>query len=283
MIEEVVCMVDKRLKLVATDLDGTFLNRFRGVNEARFNQLLARMATADAHFVIASGQDELRIDDLFKSFVGRVDLVASNGAVIRTAGGEILHVASIDHKELKHAMDVVQSLPIFPKYGAVFSARQGVYMLRDQARVNRLHTQLVKRLYKGKLSVIDDIDEINEDIVKFTIGFKEEETYQFIDQARQVLGDRAHVTTSGYGSVDIVSPTVNKAAGLRYLADYYGVELGEDLAAFGDGLNDLEMLEAAAKPFVMPNSDKNLLDGRFPVALADNNHDGVLATAETLF
>jgi Cof subfamily protein (haloacid dehalogenase superfamily) len=269
-------------KLIATDLDGTFLNKNHRVNEKRFDELLTKMTNRNSHFVIASGQDELRIDDLFKRFIGRVDLVASNGAVVRTAEGDLLHVASVSNRELKHAMDVVQSLPIFPKYGAVFSARKGVYMLKDQARLNRLHTQLVKKLYKGHLTLIDSIDDIAEPIVKFTIGFREEDTMQFIQAAREVLGDRAHVTTSGYGSVDIVSPVVNKAAGLQYLADHYGLSLAGDLAAFGDGLNDLEMLNAAKWPFVMSNGDESLLDGRFAIALADNNHDGVLETVESL-
>lgn len=43
-------------------------------------------------------------------------------------------------------------------------------------------------------------------------------------------------------------------------------------------MNDQEMLPLAGQPVIMPNADKRLFEYGYAVAIADNNHDGVLKT-----
>ena len=56
----------------------------------------------------------------------------------------------------------------------------------------------------------------------------------------------------------------------------------EDLTVFGDGMNDLEMMQLAGEVYIMPNSDERLFGRGYREALFDNEHDGVLATLETI-
>ena len=60
-------------------------------------------------------------------------------------------------------------------------------------------------------------------------------------QLNRELAGTAHMTTSGFGMIDIVAPNINKAVGLQELGAHYGIEPAE-MAAFGDGGNDIEML-----------------------------------------
>lgn len=269
-------------KLIASDLDGTFLTANKSYNHQRFQQILNKMQAADAHFIIATGRDVINVNKLFKDFIGQVDLVIDNGALVQNAAGEILKEAFLSKSELKHAVDVVQQMPFRPKIGAAFASRHKLYMLQDQARINWPHT-LQLRLAGFEVEIIKTIDELPDEILKFTIAFRPEDTKQFIEQAQKAIENQGHVTTSGYGSVDIVGPGVNKASGLAVLAKHYGLTLEEDLAAFGDGLNDYEMLSAAGFPRAMPNGDAYLLDGKFEQALTDNEHEGVFKTIETLW
>ena len=51
------------------------------------------------------------------------------------------------------------------------------------------------------------------------------------------------------------------------------------MVAFGDGMNDYEMLQAANQGYVMPNGTTFLLEQpEFKHVTEDNNHDGVLKT-----
>jgi Cof subfamily protein (haloacid dehalogenase superfamily) len=264
-------------KLIATDLDGTFFDDAKRVNEPLFDAILTQMEAVNARFVIATGNDRALIDKVFANFIGRFDYVANNGAQVITRGGEQLRLATLTIPQMKRAQLVVDNLDIRPDHGAVFNGLKRSYMLRKYEGVGQFFQQVM--WYWPDLVFIDDISEIDEPIVKYIIHYPEQDAPVFIAEAQKILGDEAHVTTSGYGAVDIVAPTVNKATGLDYLAAHYGIAF-EDMAAFGDGLNDLEMLKRVGHPVAMPNGDKFLLD-QFDVAVADNNHDGVLGTIQT--
>jgi hypothetical protein len=101
--------------------------------------------------------------------------------------------------------------------------------------------------------------------------------YEFMREAKTVLGNKVHVTTSGYGAIDIVNPDVNKANALSYIAETLEIA-PEEIMAFGDGLNDLEMLEYVGQPVAMTNADEELFKHDFAISVADNDHDGVLRT-----
>ena len=54
------------------------------------------------------------------------------------------------------------------------------------------------------------------------------------------------------------------------------------MTVFGDGMNDLEMMELAGQVYVMPNADERLFNRGFNMADLDNEHDGVLAKLEEI-
>lgn len=59
------------------------------------------------------------------------------------------------------------------------------------------------------------------------------------------LGDEVGITSSNNRFIELLPPDANKAVGLKALADWCGVPL-EKMAAVGDGMNDLPMLQAAS-------------------------------------
>ncbi|MCM0582445.1 HAD family hydrolase [Weissella diestrammenae] len=265
-------------KLFATDLDGTFLNDYKKFNRRRFTEILAQLETQQAHFVVATGRDIDMIQKDFADYLGKIDIVANNGALVVAADGTVLHTQTLASTAVIDAVDAIESMPFKLTRGAVFVSAHHKYMLKRHKDFSI--TNLVFRRLVGVTTYIDDLSEIEEPILKITFGFEADDTMLFIQQAQAKLGEHAHVTTSGYGSVDIVGPGINKAAGIQYVANHYGLALADDLVAFGDGLNDLEMLKAAKYPFAMPNGDEGLTE-MFPLAVADNNHAGVLETIAT--
>ena len=80
--------------------------------------------------------------------------------------------------------------------------------------------------------------------------------------------------TSGYGNLDIIVAGMDKATGLQHLLDQYQLTANQ-LMAFGDGQNDVTMLNLAGESYAMQKAD--------PRAIAVANHrapsnddDGVL-------
>ncbi|WP_061965196.1 HAD-IIB family hydrolase [Demequina aurantiaca] len=86
------------------------------------------------------------------------------------------------------------------------------------------------------------------------------------DLAREVGPEVAVVPTAiqdiGAGAGEIYQAHINKAVGMRIAVDHLGIAV-EDVVAFGDGINDLEMLEFAGTAVAIEGSDPRVL------ALAD--------------
>jgi Cof subfamily protein (haloacid dehalogenase superfamily) len=64
-------------------------------------------------------------------------------------------------------------------------------------------------------------------------------------ELRERLGDRAFLTTSLPYLLEVGNPDVSKGSGLTFVRERLGVA-GEGVVAFGDGENDIELLEEAA-------------------------------------
>ena len=67
---------------------------------------------------------------------------------------------------------------------------------------------------------------------------------------RERLGGKVEPTTSGHGSIDLIVPGCHKASGLKRLAERWGIS-PEQCAAFGDGGNDIEMLNYCGYSYAM--------------------------------
>lgn len=265
-------------KLVASDLDGTFMDAQGEYNHAYFDQVLTELNAKGTHFVVSTGRALVNVERVFAPFLGRIDIVSNNGGIIKLADGTILDIHPVSKDAMKAALALIDNHGFKLHRAVSFAGLKHQYMLNRHEDINPEQLEFMSENFS--LRLVETIDEIKEPIAKMTFGFSEADGEAYIELARREIGDLGHVTTSGYGSVDVVALDVNKAAGLKRLADAYAFERG-DLAAFGDGLNDIEMLHYAKHPYAMPNGDQELLN-LFPQALADNNHAGVLKTIESI-
>lgn len=99
--------------------------------------------------------------------------------------------------------------------------------------------------------------------------------------ARQVLTpDKCHIIAAEV-HVEFLIPRINKASGLTHLCDALGVSL-DQVVAFGDANNDVEMLEACGLSYAMPNGREAALAAARRRCQFDNAEDGVAVELEML-
>lgn len=91
-------------------------------------------------------------------------------------------------------------------------------------------------------------------------------------------GDLTAVT-SGFGAVDVIQTGIHKAWGLQLLLDKYGIS-PDEVMAFGDGGNDIELLQLAKYSYAMENAPQSVKDAAEFVA-PHHSEDGVLQVLET--
>ncbi len=101
------------------------------------------------------------------------------------------------------------------------------------------------------------------------------------DAVAAVVPDGVAVSPSGLpGSVELTAPGVHKGSGVIHLSARLGVDQ-DDVVAFGDGLNDHEMLVWAGLGVAMGNAraaTKAVADE----VTASNDEDGVALVVERL-
>ena len=74
---------------------------------------------------------------------------------------------------------------------------------------------------------------------------------------------------------------VQKSEVVRFLFGHFGIPT-EQAVAFGDGDNDLGMLQAVDRGYAMANAPQEVIQGA-PYLAPDNDHEGVLTVLEELF
>jgi len=67
--------------------------------------------------------------------------------------------------------------------------------------------------------------------------------------------------------------------GIQQLQTRYQIA-ADEIMTFGDNENDLGMLQMTPWGFAMPNASASIQQATRNIAIADYNHDGVLATIE---
>jgi len=75
--------------------------------------------------------------------------------------------------------------------------------------------------------------------------------------------------------IELFTPATNKGNGLKYVADYLGFE-PENIIAFGDAHNDIEMLQYAGLGIAMQNAQDSLKEVADVVIPHSNTEDGIV-------
>lgn len=94
--------------------------------------------------------------------------------------------------------------------------------------------------------------------------------HEFIDK---YIPEISYIKTTGE-FIEVLAKGVDKGSGLLKMAKYLNVD-ALDAYAVGDGLNDMEMIVAAAKGFVPENGNKDVLKAADYVVRSNN--DGAIA------
>ena len=81
--------------------------------------------------------------------------------------------------------------------------------------------------------------------------------------------------------LEIMALGISKADAVNRFCEQLGISAQEAIA-FGDNFNDVEMLDAVGRGYVMGNAPQEILDGHLHHT-ADNDHDGIADALEEIF
>ena len=266
--------MDHDIKMVAVDIDGTFVRSDYTYDVPRFQRILERMKKAGCSFVVASGNQYYQLRDLFPDCHEELSFAAENGAFVKDKK-ELVFAADMPEETVHSVVDLCRESP---EVLTVMCGMDSAYCQRGA--VSPEFFELTK-LYCHRLKWADDLKEVDDRILKFAVTVPDEKTSFYYDLFRDRLAGKAEPTTSGHGAIDLILPGCHKASGLKRLAQRRGIT-PEQCAAFGDGGNDIEMLRYCGYSYAMENAPQNVKDAAKYVC-PSNEEDGVLVTLDKLF
>lgn len=234
------------IKLIVTDMDGTFLNTKNDYNRSRFLKLYQQMKKKGMHFVIASGNQYYQLKSFFGDIQDELTYVAENGTWIIDQGREIYSA----YLPKEHVRAVLSYLEHFEDIHLVVCGKKNAYILKGNPEFyHETH------IYYPRLIELDSFKNIeNKDLIlKLNFFCPPKKTLEYCQLIQENVGDMVTATTSGHGCVDLIIPGFHKGHALNYLCYYFHVSLNECLC-FGDGGNDIEMLKLAKYSYAMENA-----------------------------
>lgn len=98
------------IKMVAVDIDGTFVRSDYTYDKPRFQRILSRMEEAGCHFVVASGNQYYQLRDLFPGYEDKLSFVAENGAFVKDQK-ELIFAADMPKETVDTVIDVCREYP----------------------------------------------------------------------------------------------------------------------------------------------------------------------------
>ena len=241
-----------RPRLVALDIDGTLLKWVEGVGTT-YEQISSpvydavhRVLDAGAAVVLASGRSPhgmtRTIDQLGLHADGDdpVWVVASNGAVVfRYPPLEVVHEETFDAA---------------PAVAAVLQHHPSALVAVEERGIGyRVNRPFPAGELTGDLTIAPVDDLVAGPVSRVIIRDPDATAEDFVALAERLGLQGTDYVVGWTAWLDLAPVGVNKASGLRLVADELGLGAA-DVLAIGDGRNDIEMLQWAGRGVAMGQS-----------------------------
>lgn len=260
------------IKLIAVDIDGTFLDDQMNYNRTIFRKIYQYFKENDIHFVVASGNQYYQLKSFFDDYQDELTYACENGAYI------VDNKEAIFHTDIsKENVNIItKRLQQDPRIQICICGIKSAYLLNATNKFYNIYSN-----YYHRLEMIENINEIDDTIVKFALCVPLEDSNEIYEELSKDLKGIIKPVSSGHRSIDLIDPRYNKGTAIELLCNKYNITL-EQCAAFGDGGNDIEMLTKVKYGFVMENARQTIKDIAYQVVPSNNEH-GVLKTLLDLF
>lgn len=267
-------------RLIATDLDGTLLHDDKSVSD-RTVAALAAAERAGIEVFFVTGRPARWMDVVSAHVHGHGLAICGNGAaVVDLHGGPGAHrFVKVLPMERETALDVVGTLRAAAP-GTSFAVERTCGIQHEPA-YPPLHTDPALSIAAAEKLLEAGAAEADEPVLKILAFHPELSPDAFLDLARAAVGPRAEITRSSPTALlEISAPGVSKASTLALCCAERGIS-ADEVVAFGDMPNDIEMLSWAGTSYAMGNAHPAVLaaaSGR----TATNDEDGVAVVIERI-
>lgn len=247
-----------KIKLFATDLDGTLLTSDDKISKININALQAAVK-AGVMVTLATGRMYSSAVQYARQIGIDVPLITYNGALIKSTSGQIYSENLLAPETVTKFVNYCAKKNWYLQLCSDDKLYFPVYLQRSAAYEKSVGL-------KGEEVGWQKLALINKNVAKMLLVTsayadskqeKDPEEDQMVAKLSKEFSGKAALVRSKKGLIEVIHPDVSKANALRVLAAKFNFKTDE-VMAIGDANNDLPMLKAAGKSVAMGNAAENI-------------------------
>jgi Cof subfamily protein (haloacid dehalogenase superfamily) len=266
----------RAIKAVAIDVDGTLLDSDHRL-QAAVKDALYDLAANEIRVVLATARGPKALEVVLRLLQLSPWMICFSGAWVGGIDGDSFTPKSVV-LDTRHSMQVARSivamaldLNVEPN---VFTTN--TWRVRKMTPQIEVECQITKCIPSITTNLLEDCEEPSK--ILLITDEVEAETLHVIAHAVRSI---SNPTFSKPNYLEIIPMGVNKAKALTSLTEFLGLKLSQ-VAAIGDGMNDLEMLREVGLGIAMGNAPESVQSAAGWVT-GTNNEAGVAQAVRRLF
>ena len=276
------------IRIVALDLDGTLLDSSKNLSEAN-RAALERAAANGVHVVPTTGR-----------FFGMMPECVRKLPFVRyaiTVNGAQVYDRETDTAIVREEIPLATALGLMrllDRHDVVYDCYRDNWgwmtqSMKDKAEdyaTDAHYLRMIREFRRGvpELKAHLEATTAEGDVQKVMLFTRRDEGGA--EEAKRIVAEVAaefpeiKTTSSTWNNLEFNAPTAHKGVALERFAKHLGLAL-ENCMSFGDGMNDLTMIQAAGVGVAMANACPEVKAAANLVTLS-NDEDGVAAALERL-
>ena len=268
-----------RFKAICSDIDGTLLNSERSLS-SNLISIVSSIST-EIPFILASARMPSAMRHLLQDLNRpKEPLIAYNGALVMDGDGNLLESITIPLNLVEEIVQLTHPIGI---HVSLFHGENWYTSGEDPWAVREIQNTKVFPSWKNPFEVIELWSTANQGAHKVMCMGDPKKIDQLQHVLFQNLGSKLHLYRSKDSYLEIAPKPISKATGLRKIVEERYNTLGlEEVIAFGDGYNDIDLLDQVGWGVAVSNA---LPDVKAVANEITKHHkeDGVASTLARVF
>ncbi|MCG9693408.1 Cof-type HAD-IIB family hydrolase [Vibrio sp. Isolate22] len=258
------------VKIVASDLDGTLLAPNHQLSD--FTKLtLKKLHEQGYTFIFATGRHHVDVAGIRQIAGIPAYMITSNGARVHDQNDQLMYSQNVPQELVQQVIDIVRQDPnIF-----IHMYQNEDWLLdREDEMLAKFHSEsgFSYKRFEADNAPSDGIAK-----VFFTHPEQDHEhLVTFEQKLKETFGDKLNVAFSTPWCLEVMAAEVSKGHALDAVAKSLNLTL-DNCVAFGDGMNDAEMLAMAGKGLIMGTSHEKVMQALPNNEVIGSNADDAVA------
>lgn len=248
----------QKIKLIASDLDGTLLTSNKEITP-RLQKALLSIHEMDIFFVPSTGRPFEALPTCIKELPFLKYVITSNGAAVYDAEKKKnLFRSLLNSEAVTSTVQITKNLPIIIEFfidGKAYISQETFNHL-PSFQLSQTHMEYIRATRTPIPNFFEKMEEHKNQLENINLVFHDMNLRKQIWDALKATGN-ASVTASSPQNIEITSLLATKAHALSRLCKELNIPR-ENVLAMGDRDNDLPMLQFAGIGVAMENGEEHI-------------------------